>query len=172
LRTWPRSTAACWTLRCAVRRRMSAARQSCVLCEHQTFRVRLWLAGCATALSACLNALVPFFVRLNTAPASLLCPRVHWQSLAERVCLSIDAHSQRLPATLAGSRLRNVYVYGGQLFPHSLRSSVEGPACSPGLRPHSMGLLSRAGTCCREVCVETTTAGMRPNRVFMLLFAF
>jgi hypothetical protein len=95
----------------------------------------------------------PFlFAALNTAPASLLCPRVHWQSLAELVYLIIRVPSDsHRPAKVAGSRLRNVFVYGGQLVPHSLRSSTEGPACSPGLMPRSMGLLTRAGICCREV---------------------
>jgi len=97
---------------------MSAARQSCVLCEHQTFRVRLWLAGCATALTASMHWFHFLFAALNTAPASLLCPRVHWQLLAELVYVIIRVPSDsHRPAKVAGSRLRK--VFGGQLFPHA-----------------------------------------------------
>ena len=112
--TWQRLTAACWMLRCSLRRRMRAAHRSCVLCEHQTCRFRgAVVARRVRDSTDCLHALVPFFVRrlehcacesaLSARPLAVACgtcicnhtrsqrqppsSQGGWQSLAERVCV-------------------------------------------------------------------------------------
>ena len=148
--TWQRLTAACWMLRCALRRRMRAAHRSCVLCEHQTCRFRgAVVARRVRDSTDCLHALVPFFVRRleHCACESALSARP--LAVACGTCICNHTRSQRQPPSSQGGwQSLAEGVWGPVVSP---RSSTEGPACSPGLMPRCMGLLTRAGICCREV---------------------